>query len=90
MSPLEARRVFEVSPEAEPGHSGIGRGRSTASPAPAEVLPIYLRQMEAFSLIDGSEERRLARARGHDWGARMETLCASVGRALDPRAGREP
>ena len=28
------------------------------------------------------KERRLARARGHDWGARMETLCASVGRAL--------
>jgi len=45
-----------------------------------------------LALADPPEEkeRRLARARTHDWGARMETLCASVERGLDSRAGREP
>jgi glycosyltransferase involved in cell wall biosynthesis len=44
------------------------------------------------ALEDPPEEKaqRLARARGHDWRTQMEMLCASVGRALDSRSGRDP
>jgi glycosyltransferase involved in cell wall biosynthesis len=45
---------------------------------------------EALGDPPEERERRLARARGHDWRARMETLCASVGRGLDSRSRRQP
>ncbi len=44
------------------------------------------------ALADPAERRaeRLACARGHDWRARMDALCASVGRGLESRSGRKP
>jgi glycosyltransferase involved in cell wall biosynthesis len=46
----------------------------------------------ATALSDPPERRaeRLARARGHDWRAHMDVLCASVGRGLDSRSRRQP
>jgi glycosyltransferase involved in cell wall biosynthesis len=46
----------------------------------------------ARALADPPEEKahRLTRARGHDWRAQMEALCASVGRGLDSRSRRDP
>jgi glycosyltransferase involved in cell wall biosynthesis len=44
---------------------------------------------QAFGDLPEEKERRLARARGHDWRARMEALCASVERGLDARSRRE-